>query len=401
MVKYGCKYWLLFFICLFQAEYEIAPDEKLGEKGKEIMMKYLTPEVRGSQSGITEGMLQGTPLLNKVVTGFVSQIPKIYGGNLQWINLQVLHKQSGRKKIIMQSRNWLRRMNLTYQGLNSSVDEQRASLASSQCTKLCIGGVIQETSVVTNRCPSYFLSSPEVVVAFHILMCRKHRQKWSFMTDTVFWYRNSHSSPSPVLPRVGRDRQDWQGTVGLGAQRCCHPSCAHTVGPECCLWWLWGGEELLGAAVSTGWHSKQRHGCAAGIWDRLWDRPFWRGLQSFPDHISPLLHESLPVSSKHPASNTRAILGFFLSWFRKSNQRRTIAASTLLQKKYVWPSGELITFLADVFLEGLNGTICFGGAGAEQTTLFPLSHFPTINLDAYFQLSQAAFWDLVSFTEPG
>lgn len=32
---------------------------------------------------------------------------------------------------------------------------------------------------------------------------------------------------------------------------------------------------------------------------------------------------------------------------------------------------------------------------------FPLSHFPTINFDAYFQLSQAAFWDLVSFTEPG
>lgn len=98
MVKYECKYWLLFFICLFQAEYEIAPDEKLGEKGKEIMMKYLTPEVRGSQSGITEGRLQGTPLLNKVVTGFVSQVPKIYGGNLQWINLQVLHKQSERKK---------------------------------------------------------------------------------------------------------------------------------------------------------------------------------------------------------------------------------------------------------------------------------------------------------------
>lgn len=130
MVKYECKYWLLFFICLFQAEYEIAPDEKLGEKGKEIMMKYLTPEVRGSQSGITEGMLQGTPLLNKVVTGFVSQTPKIYGGNHQWINLQVLHKQSERKKIIIQPRNWLLRMNLTYQGLNLSVDEQRASLFS-------------------------------------------------------------------------------------------------------------------------------------------------------------------------------------------------------------------------------------------------------------------------------
>lgn len=86
-----------FFLCLFQAEYEIAPDEKLGEKGKEIMMKYLTPEVRGSQSGITEGMLQGTPLLNKIVTGFISQTPKIYGGNLQWINLQVLHQQSERK----------------------------------------------------------------------------------------------------------------------------------------------------------------------------------------------------------------------------------------------------------------------------------------------------------------
>lgn len=45
----------------------------------------------------------------------------------------------------MQSRNLLLRMNLTYQGLNSSVGEQRASLVSSQCTKLCIGGVIQET----------------------------------------------------------------------------------------------------------------------------------------------------------------------------------------------------------------------------------------------------------------
>lgn len=51
---------------LFQAEYEIAPDEKLGEKGKEIMMKYLTPEVRDCQNDITEGM-QGTPLLNRVI----------------------------------------------------------------------------------------------------------------------------------------------------------------------------------------------------------------------------------------------------------------------------------------------------------------------------------------------
>lgn len=36
-----------------------------------------------------------------------------------------------------------------------------------------------------------------------------------------------------------------------------------------------------------------------------------------------------------------------------------------------------------------------------QTTLFPVSHFPTINFNAYFHLSQAAFGDLVSFTEPG
>ncbi|KAJ8789591.1 hypothetical protein J1605_022118 [Eschrichtius robustus] len=28
----------------FQAEYEVTPDEKLGEKGKEIMTKYLTPK---------------------------------------------------------------------------------------------------------------------------------------------------------------------------------------------------------------------------------------------------------------------------------------------------------------------------------------------------------------------
>lgn len=31
------------------------------------------------------------------------------------------------------------------------------------------------------------------------------------------------------------------------------------------------------------------------------------GLRSFPDRISPLLQKSLPVSSKHPTSNTRAI----------------------------------------------------------------------------------------------
>lgn len=131
----------------------------------------------------------------------------------------------------MQSRNGLLRMNLTYQGLNSSVDEQRASLVSSQCTKLCIGGVIQETPAVTSRCLSYFLSSSEGVVAFHIMLCRKHRQKWSFITNTLFWYRNSHSSPSTIFPRLGRDMQEWQGPAGLGAQRCCHPSSC----PRCVL----------------------------------------------------------------------------------------------------------------------------------------------------------------------
>lgn len=31
------------------AEYEVTPDEKLGEKGKEIMTKYLTPKTTGNQ----------------------------------------------------------------------------------------------------------------------------------------------------------------------------------------------------------------------------------------------------------------------------------------------------------------------------------------------------------------
>lgn len=61
--------------------------------------------------------------------------------------------------------------------------------------------------------------------------------------------------------------------------------------------------------------------------------------------------------------------------------------------------------MADVFLKCLNGTICFGGAGAEQTFFFsfffPVSHFPTKNFSAYFQLSHTAFGGLVSFPEPG
>ena len=40
---------------LFQAEYEVTPDEKLGEKGKEIMTKYLTPKVRGCPNPTARG----------------------------------------------------------------------------------------------------------------------------------------------------------------------------------------------------------------------------------------------------------------------------------------------------------------------------------------------------------
>lgn len=43
-------------LLLFQAEYEVTPDEKLGEKGKEIMTKYLTPKVRGCPERIVGGM---------------------------------------------------------------------------------------------------------------------------------------------------------------------------------------------------------------------------------------------------------------------------------------------------------------------------------------------------------
>ncbi|KAJ7421315.1 G protein-coupled receptor kinase 5 [Willisornis vidua] len=42
------------------AEYEIAPDEKLGEKGKEIMMKYLTPESPAYVPEVSQDLVQQT-----------------------------------------------------------------------------------------------------------------------------------------------------------------------------------------------------------------------------------------------------------------------------------------------------------------------------------------------------
>ncbi|KAJ7397372.1 G protein-coupled receptor kinase 5 [Pitangus sulphuratus] len=42
------------------AEYEIAPDEKLGEKGKEIMMKYLTPESPAYVPEVSQDLIQQT-----------------------------------------------------------------------------------------------------------------------------------------------------------------------------------------------------------------------------------------------------------------------------------------------------------------------------------------------------
>ncbi|XP_021255152.1 G protein-coupled receptor kinase 5 isoform X2 [Numida meleagris] len=42
------------------AEYEIAPDEKLGEKGKEIMMKYLTPESPACVPEVSQDLIQQT-----------------------------------------------------------------------------------------------------------------------------------------------------------------------------------------------------------------------------------------------------------------------------------------------------------------------------------------------------
>lgn len=38
----------------FQAEYEVMPDEKLGEKGKEIVKKYLVPEVRSGTKAVQQ-----------------------------------------------------------------------------------------------------------------------------------------------------------------------------------------------------------------------------------------------------------------------------------------------------------------------------------------------------------
>lgn len=52
------------------------------------MTKYLTPEVRAARGALLRELC--TPLLNEVVTGFLSQTPKIYGGDLEQINLQVL-----------------------------------------------------------------------------------------------------------------------------------------------------------------------------------------------------------------------------------------------------------------------------------------------------------------------
>lgn len=49
------------------AEYEVTPDEKLGEKGKEIMTKYLTSKVRGGRGGLIQEY--GPPGLCQAVWG--------------------------------------------------------------------------------------------------------------------------------------------------------------------------------------------------------------------------------------------------------------------------------------------------------------------------------------------
>lgn len=94
---------------------------------------------------------------------------------------------------------------------------------------------MQETSVVTNRYLNYFLSSSEVVMAFHILLCRKHRQKWCFITNTVFWYRNSHSSPSTISPGWAGTCKTDRGQWGWGLRGAVIHPVSTTVGPECCL----------------------------------------------------------------------------------------------------------------------------------------------------------------------
>lgn len=98
------------------------------------------------------------------------------------------------------------------------MDEQEVSLVS-WCARFYICGVMQETSAVINRCHNYFLSSSKEVVAFHTWLCRWYQQKWSLVTDTVFWYINSLTT---ICPSVARDMQDLPGTVCFGAERCYH-----------------------------------------------------------------------------------------------------------------------------------------------------------------------------------
>lgn len=79
--------------------------------------------------------------------------------------------------------------------------------------------------------------------------------------------------PQHHFPQGGQGHARLTGDSGVWSSEVLSPiPVSTTAGPESCLSGLWEGEELTGAAVSTGWHSKQRHGCAAGIWDRLlWD----------------------------------------------------------------------------------------------------------------------------------
>ncbi|RLW02275.1 hypothetical protein DV515_00007414 [Chloebia gouldiae] len=66
-----------------EAEYEIAPDEKLGEKGKEIMMKYLTPEDidlekdEGKFNRILPASVEAPPAAHRVLTESPAYVPEV------------------------------------------------------------------------------------------------------------------------------------------------------------------------------------------------------------------------------------------------------------------------------------------------------------------------------------
>lgn len=101
-------------------------------------------------------------------------------------------------------------------------------------------------------------------VVFHILLGRKHQQRWVLVTDVVCWYKNLHSSYTN-LPQGNQKLARLKLTLCVLELMVTPPVGFHccqllTVAPLGCP------KELVVATVSTGWHSEQKYRLQQQYW---------------------------------------------------------------------------------------------------------------------------------------